>query len=155
MEVEGDASQDSLNDKQVRELKQVALKLFDAIVAKDVPAILRQIDPEGINWGGDGSRTYAEVEQDLRSRNGPLFCVLFGCPGSPEIPARTYLVKAKRSKLKIYVHYHPEFSDSQVKYASVTYDWPGKPQEFVRAYSLPEFRWYQESGWKCARVFEY
>lgn len=145
----------SLAQNEVRELDRIGLKAFDAVVAKDISGLLKLIDPNGIRWGADGVKSYAEIEEDLRSGKGPLFCRLFGCVNSTMTPVRAYFLQVKRSHLKITVRQtFEEFASLGMKYVRVSYSWPGVPQSFIDSYDSLEFRWEESRGWLCESLFE-
>ncbi|MFQ5801956.1 MAG: hypothetical protein ACE5JQ_03550 [Candidatus Methylomirabilales bacterium] len=141
----------TIDEEKISELEDIALRVYNAIIARDISVILGLIDRKGgIAWGPDGSKTYGEVEEDLRSHKGPLYCLLFGCPGYKEKAVRDFFAEVKRDQLHIEVrvldHYGPEYAD-------VIYHWPGKPPDlWVSDLPNPLFR-LESHGWKFEKVF--
>ena len=143
-----------LSKQDVRRLEQIALKMFDVVAEKDVPGLLKFISPDGISWGADGTKSYAEVEKDLRSGEGPLYCRIFGCSKSSLKSARTYFKVVKHSQVKVEVWYFKEASVGDVKFAKVFYHWPDNSKQFNDEFYPLGFMWEQKTGWKCTTLFE-
>lgn len=141
----------SPHEEDLEELKRIAMRVYDAILAKDVSVILDLIDwGNGIGWGADGSKTYKEVEEDLRSSEGDLYCWLFGCSDFEEKSIRDHLVDVNRDELQLEVRVRDWPFEG---YAEVIYNWPGKPPDlWVVDLPNPQFRW-QSDGWKFSTVF--
>ena len=147
-------AESGLSNQDVHQLEQIALKIFDAVVQRDMPGLLKFIDSGGIRWGADGEKSYTDVEKDLRSGQGPLYCRIFGCPKSSVKSVRAYFRVVKRSQVKVEVWYFKEASASGAKSANAFYHWQGKPKRFDEEFDPLEFKWDQEAGWKCEGLFE-
>lgn len=143
----------SLGTNQIRELEKIAIEIYDAILARNTSTILKFIDRKGgIRWGPDGSKTYREVEKDLRSGKGELYCLLFGCPSSRRKAVREFFSEVKRTDLRIEIR--PVESDaSNDQYVEVIYNWSGKaPDLSVADLPNPIFV-LRGGGWKFESVF--
>lgn len=146
-------STSDLNEEEVRDLQKIAFEVFDAIVAKDVHTILKYVDRKaGISWGPDGSKTYKEVEEDLISGQGKLFCILFGCPGSERKPIRAYFLEVQRSAVRIEARYLAT-SSRDITFAEVIYTWPNKPPLDRFDFPNPEFRREPSGSWAFESIF--
>lgn len=142
------------NEERIKELESIALQVFDGIVARDVLVVLELIDrTRGIGWGADGSRSYVDIEQDLTSGSGELYCSLFGCAGYPK-SVRDYFVDVNLQELSIQVRLNETPADYEsIVFADVIYEWPGKPRDlWVVDLPNPSFGW-RDEGWKFETVF--
>jgi hypothetical protein len=146
-------SPNSLVKKRINDLQNIGLQIYDAIIARDVSTILKFIDrKEGIRWGPDSSKSYEEVEKDLRSRKGQLYCLLFGCAGRTRKSVREFFSEVKRPDLRVEVRVLRHEGPDDL-YVEVIYDWPGKPPDlWVTDLPNPELKWLH-GGWKFESVF--
>ena len=105
----------------------VVQRIFDGIRKGDINLILTTLDSRGgIAWGGDGVRAFNEVEKDLKSKTGPLYCRLFGCRGDHEASVKLRLNKIDEKQLVVSCNVYMRSEDKNTEWVQVILSWPGK-----------------------------
>ena len=149
------SNNDSKNINLENSLINIGSEIAGIIISKDSLALLKYVDKEKwhVNYGGNLSKSYDEVKNDLNNPSSSIYCFLFDSScmlKKGEKSIRDYLVEAKSNNLTVEVKVWQEFYEI---WGKIVYTWDEKPKDlWVSKFPNPKFV-YTKNGWKFIKLF--